>query len=190
LHGTFEQQYSCRTQGRAGSATAHSGKASPEMERLKKLYLGTRAYSKTYEKTPFYPQGGFDTGIYTSELGPGGNSIVNRFHSRVRWANLMGCWSLRGMRKRTPTNRTSLATFEGDALVFRSEFAAEGMKLNLRKVMHPVSAGKIISEEYVTAEGSPDGACGSEKASIKVLNRERRLGVRLTARANGMRKSI
>jgi len=99
-------------------------------------------YSKTYEKTPFYPQGGIDTGIYTSELGPGGNSIVNRFHSRLRWANLMGCWSLRGMRKRTPTNRTSLATFEGDALVFRSEFAAEGMKLNLRKVTHPVSAGK------------------------------------------------
>jgi hypothetical protein len=57
-------------------------KASPEMDRLKKLYLGTWDYTETYEKTPFYPQGGSDTGVYTSELGPGGNSIVNRFYSR------------------------------------------------------------------------------------------------------------
>jgi hypothetical protein len=55
--------------------------ASPEMDRLKKLYLGSWDYTETYSKTPFYPQGGSDTGVYTSEPGPGGNSIVNRFHS-------------------------------------------------------------------------------------------------------------
>jgi len=56
-------------------------KASPEMDRLRKLYLGSWDYTETYTKTPFYPQGGSDAGVYTSEPGPGGNSIVNRFHS-------------------------------------------------------------------------------------------------------------
>ena len=48
----------------------------PEMQRLSKLYLGTWEYTETYAK------GGVNTGVYTSELGPGGNSIMNRFHSK------------------------------------------------------------------------------------------------------------
>ena len=46
--------------------------------------------------------------------------------------------------------------FEGDALVFRSEFAAGGMKLKLRNVTQLSAAGKILSEQYVTAEGAPE----------------------------------
>jgi hypothetical protein len=65
-------------------------KASPEMNRLKKLYLGTWDYTETYEKTPFYPQGGSDTGVYTSELGPGGNSIVNQFQASQRDTGFRG----------------------------------------------------------------------------------------------------
>ena len=53
---------------------------SPEMERLTKMYLGNWEYSETYPKTPAAPQGGVNSGIYKSELGPGGNSLVNRFH--------------------------------------------------------------------------------------------------------------
>src|SRR5258708_37969764 len=56
-------------------------KRSPEMDRLKKLYLGSWDYTEACSKAPFYPQGGSDAGVYTSEPGPGGNSIVNRFHS-------------------------------------------------------------------------------------------------------------
>jgi len=41
-------------------------KAWPEMDRLKKLYLGSWDYTETYSKTPFYPQGGSDAGGYTS----------------------------------------------------------------------------------------------------------------------------
>ena len=40
-------------------------KTSPEMDRLRKLYLGSWDYTETYSKTPFYPQGGSDTGVYT-----------------------------------------------------------------------------------------------------------------------------
>jgi len=46
--------------------------------------------------------------------------------------------------------------FEGDALVFRSEFAAEGVKVKLRNVTRVSAAGKIVSEEYVAAEGSTE----------------------------------
>jgi hypothetical protein len=39
---------------------------SPEMERLQRFYLGTWDYTETY------PNGGVNTGVYTSEVGPGG----------------------------------------------------------------------------------------------------------------------
>ena len=54
----------------------------PEMQRLAKLYVGTWDYTETYPKSTFAPAGGQNTGVYTSELGPGGNSLINRFHSR------------------------------------------------------------------------------------------------------------
>src|SRR5271165_767768 len=54
----------------------------PEMQRLSKLYVGTWTYTETYAKSAFYPNGGMNTGLYTSELGPGGNSIINHFHSK------------------------------------------------------------------------------------------------------------
>jgi len=51
----------------------------PEMQRLSKLYAGTWEYTETYPKS-----GAVNTGVYTSEPGPGGNSIFNRFHSKGR----------------------------------------------------------------------------------------------------------
>jgi hypothetical protein len=49
----------------------------PEMQRLSKLYVGRWEYTETYPKS-----GAANTGVYTSELGPGGNSIFNHFHSK------------------------------------------------------------------------------------------------------------
>src|SRR6185437_11262462 len=54
----------------------------PEMQRLSKLYVGKWEYTETYPKSAFSPNGGVNTGVYTSELGPGGNSIINHFHSK------------------------------------------------------------------------------------------------------------
>ena len=45
---------------------------------------------------------------------------------------------------------------EGDALVFRSDFAAEGMKMQLRNVTRVSAEGKIVSEEYIATEGSAE----------------------------------
>ncbi|HVS88285.1 MAG TPA: SRPBCC family protein [Candidatus Acidoferrum sp.] len=63
-----------------------SGETAPaepgaEMKRLK-FYLGEWDYTESYEKTSFYPNGGKNTGVYTSKLGPGGNSLVQNFHSQ------------------------------------------------------------------------------------------------------------
>src|SRR5580704_1858305 len=52
-----------------------------EMARLK-FYLGEWDYTETYPKSAFYPNGGKNTGVYTSKLGPGGNSLINTFHSQ------------------------------------------------------------------------------------------------------------
>jgi hypothetical protein len=46
--------------------------------------------------------------------------------------------------------------FEGDALVFRSDFAGEGVKVQLRNVTRVSALGKIVSEEYIATEGSPE----------------------------------
>ena len=142
-------------------------KASPEMDRLKKLYLGVWDYTETYSKTPFYPQGGSDEGVYTSESGPGGNSIVNRFHSRGAVGDFEGLLVITWDRKENAYKSyvfgnsfsgciVQTGQFEGDALVFRSDFTAEGVKLKLRNVTRPSAAGKIVSEEYIAREGSPE----------------------------------
>jgi hypothetical protein len=141
--------------------------ASPEMDRLKKLYLGSWDYAETYAKTPFYPQGGSDTGVYTSELGPGGNSIVNRFHSRGAVGDFEGLlvmtWDPKEKAYKSyvfgngfPGCVVQTGQFEGDALVFRSDFAAEGVKVQLRNVTRVSAVGKIVSEEYIATEGSPE----------------------------------
>jgi hypothetical protein len=57
---------------------------SPEMERLQEFYVGTWEYTERYAK------GAVNSGIYKSELGPGGNSLVNRFHSQGPLASSMG----------------------------------------------------------------------------------------------------
>jgi len=45
-----------------------------EMEPLK-FYVDEWDYTETY------PNGAKNTGVYTSKLGPGGNSLINSFHS-------------------------------------------------------------------------------------------------------------
>ena len=153
--------------GNTQQEEAGAAKASSEMDRLKKLYLGTWDYTETYEKTPFYPQGGSDTGVYTSELGPGGNSIVNRFHSRGAVGDFEGLlvmtWDPREKAYKSyvfgngfPGCVMQTGQFEGDALVFRSDFAAEGVKVKLRNVTRVSAVGKIVSEEYIATEGSPE----------------------------------
>jgi hypothetical protein len=142
-------------------------KTSPEMDRLRKLYLGSWDFTETYAKTPFYPQGGSDTGVYTSEPGPGGNSVVNRFHSHgavgdfegllvITWDPKEKAYKSYVFGNEFPGCILQTGQFEGDALVFRSDVAAEGMKIQLRNVTRVSAVGKIVSEEYIATEGSPE----------------------------------
>jgi hypothetical protein len=142
-------------------------KASSEMDRLKKLYLGSWDYTETYSKTPFYPQGGSDTGVYSSEPGPGGNSLVNRFRSHgavgdfegllvITWDPKEKVYKSYVFGNEFPGCIVQTGQFEGDGLVFRSDFAAEGVKMKLRNVTRVSAVGKIVSEEYMATEGSTE----------------------------------
>jgi hypothetical protein len=63
----------------APAQTAKPGKAG--MDRLK-FYLGEWNYTENYPKSPSAPSGATNTGIYTGKSGPGGNSLINTFHSQ------------------------------------------------------------------------------------------------------------
>lgn len=147
-------------------AREEAAKPAPEMERLSKLYLGKWDYVETYQKTPFAPEGGTDTGIYTSEPGPGGNSIVNRFHSQGPVGDFEGLmvitWDPKEKAYKSyvfgngfPGCVVQTGRFEGDALVFRAEVETEAL-VKLRSVTHFGGGGKITSEEYIGMEGQPE----------------------------------
>ena len=141
-------------------------KPAPEMERLQKLYAGTWDYTETYAKTPSAPQGGSDGGVYTSEPGPGGNSIVNRFHSHravgdfdgllvIAWEPKESAYKSYVFGNDFPGCIVQTGHFEGDWLEFRSEFNAGGVTLKLRNVTRFLAPGKIVSEEDMAAADAP-----------------------------------
>lgn len=133
----------------------------PEMHRLAKLYVGTWDYTETY------PKGGQNTGVYTSELGPGGNSLVNRFHSHGPVGDFEGMlvmtWDAKekAYKEYVFGNEFSGALietgqWEGDTLVYRGELSADGMKLVLRNATKLAAPGKIVSEQFSSANGAPE----------------------------------
>jgi hypothetical protein len=46
--------------------------------------------------------------------------------------------------------------FEGDALVYRFEFPAEGATIKLRNVTRVTAPGILVSEEYMTMKDAPE----------------------------------
>src|SRR4051794_23471355 len=65
-------------------AQAQEARAKPGAAEMKRLgfYVGNWTYTETYPKSSMAPQGATNTGVYTSKLGPGGNSLLNTFHSK------------------------------------------------------------------------------------------------------------
>lgn len=154
---------------KVGKAAGQGGapKAGPEMERLQKFYLGTWDYTETYGKSPAAPQGGTGSGVYTSELGPGGNSIVNRFHSHgasgdsegllvMTWDPKEGAYKSYVFGGDFPGCLIETGHFEGDVLEYRAEIKMGGMKLKLRNVTRLAAPDKIVSEEYMAASEAPE----------------------------------
>ncbi len=131
-----------------------------EMERLK-FYLGK------WEYTESYPKGGTNTGIYTSKLGPGGNSLMNTFHSQGPMGDFEGLlvmtWDPNEKAYKEyvfgndfPGALVETGAFEDGALVYRLQFTAGGQTMKLRNVTRVISPGKIESEQYSSKNDGPE----------------------------------
>jgi hypothetical protein len=153
-------------QQKSDEKSAPVSKAAPEMDRLK-FYLGEWDYTETYPKSATFPNGGKNTGLYTSNLGPGGNSLINAFHSQgpvgdfegllvITWDPKEKSYKAYAFAGEFPGAIVETGQFEGDALVFRTEFSAGGSTVKLRNVTRLVSPGKLVSEEYFTAKDAPE----------------------------------
>lgn len=139
----------------------------PEMQRLSKLYVGTWTYTETYPKSEMAPNGGVNTGVYRSELGPGGNSIINHFHSKGPVGNFEGvivmtwnpkdkCYKAFVLGDSFPAEVEETGRWENGALVYRYEFAVGGTKYALRNATKFLGGGKLTSDEFSSANGSPE----------------------------------
>jgi hypothetical protein len=139
----------------------------PEMQRLSKLYVGTWTYTETYPKSSVYPNGGVNTGVYRSELGPGGNSIINHFHSKgpvgdfagvmvMTWDPGEKAYKAYVFGDSFPAAVVQTGRWEGDTLVYRFEFTGGGTKYALRNATKFLKGGKLTSEEFSSTNGAPE----------------------------------
>jgi hypothetical protein len=145
---------------------AETGKSAPEMERLK-FYLGTWDYTETYPKSTFSPKGGQNTGVYTSKLGPGGNSLENTFHSQGPVGDFEGLlimtWDAKEISYKSytfgndfPGCFVQTGSFEGDALVYRGDLAMGEQHIALRNSTRFIAPNRISSDEFSTVNGQPE----------------------------------
>jgi hypothetical protein len=139
----------------------------PEMQKLSKLYVGAWTYTETYPKSPMAPNGGENTGFYTSELGPGGNSIFNHFHSKgpvgefdgtivMTWEPKEKCFKAYVFGDSFPSAVVETGQWENDALVYRFELSMGPTKIALRNVTKFLPDGKLTSEEFTSVNGAPE----------------------------------
>lgn len=153
-------------QGDAGQRTAPAARQSAEMARLN-FYLGEWNYTETYPKSAAFPNGGQNTGIYTSKAGPGGNSLVNSFHSQgpvgdfeglllMTWDPREKCYKMYALSGDLPGALVETGQFEGDALVYHAELTMGTKTVKLRNVTRLVAPGKIISEQYAAQGDGPE----------------------------------
>jgi hypothetical protein len=150
----------------AAPAAAAATPGLAEMERLK-FYVGEWDYTETYPKSAFAPNGGVNTGVYHSKLGPGGQSLVNSFHSQGPVGDFEGLlvmtWDAREKAYKAYVFGNGIAgaivetgQFEGDALVYRYEFPGEGGSVKLRNVTRVTGSGTLVSEEFMAVKDAPE----------------------------------
>jgi hypothetical protein len=161
---------SARDKQASNTPSAPAAEAKPGAAEMKRLgfYVGNWTYTETYPKS-----GAKNTGVYISKPGPGGNSLVNTFHSKGPVGDFEGMlvltWDLAESKYKAyvfgdafPGAIVETGAFEGDKLVFRGEIPAGGAKLAIRNVTWLEPSGKLISEEYMSRNG------GAETLLVKV----------------------
>jgi hypothetical protein len=147
-----------RMQARSAASRPEPSNA-PEMEKLIKLYRGTWEYTETYAKSPRLPNGGENGGIYTSELGPGGMSIVNRFHSKGPMGESEGLlvmtWDPREKAYKSyvfasdfPGALVETGQFEGDTLVYRATINMGEKSIAIRNETRVDEKGVLTSDQF------------------------------------------
>ena len=138
-----------------------------EMQRLAKLFDGTWDYTETYTK------GGQGSGVYTSEMGPGGNSLVHRFHSRgemgdfeglivMTWDPAEKAYKSYGFGNDYSGVILQTGQWEDDVLVYRGEFTMGKSRIAFRLTTKLVAPGKMVREQYTAVNG------GAEKLFLRV----------------------
>src|SRR3984957_20033648 len=158
--------WSARQQKGGADRSEPAPKSAPEMDRLR-FYLGEWDYPETYPKSAAYPNGGKNTGLYTSKLGPGGNSLINGFHSQgpvgdfeglllITWDPKEKSYKAYVFGNDFPGALVETGQFEGDALVFRTEFSVGGATVKLRNVTRLLSPGRLVSEQYFAGKDAPE----------------------------------
>jgi hypothetical protein len=139
----------------------------PEMQKLSKLYVGTWTYTETYPKSPTFPDGGENTGVYTSELGPGGNSIINHFHSKGPVGDFEGTLVMTWDPKESaykayifgsdfPGAVVETGKWDGETLVYSGEFSMGPMKIAVRNTAKLTAPGKLSIDEFSSPNGAPE----------------------------------
>ncbi len=155
------------TEKPASAAEMQAPQPGPEMVRLQKFYLGTWDYTETYPKGPFAPEGGVNTGVYKSELGPGGFSLINHFHSQGPVGDFEGLlimtWDAKEKAYKSYIFGNSFSgavvetgNFEGDALVFHGEMTTGSGKISMRNSARIGEDGKMTSEESAAVGSGPE----------------------------------
>jgi hypothetical protein len=130
------------------------------MKRLS-FYVGNWNYTESY------PNGARNTGVYTSKLGPGGNSLVNTFSSHGPVGNFEGMliftWDISANKYKAfafgdfPGALIETGEFDGDKLVFRGEIPmGNNRKMQIRNVTWLTAQGQLVSEEYSSVGGAPE----------------------------------
>jgi hypothetical protein len=143
------------------SAAAPGAKPKPGADEMKRLgfYVGEWTYTETY------PNGAVNHGTYSSKLGPGGNSLLNTFHSQGPVGDFEGMlvytWDLAERKYKAyvfsgdlPGALIETGAFEGEKLVLHGELG--GSKVLMRNVTWTASPGTLISETYMSRAGTPE----------------------------------
>jgi hypothetical protein len=152
-----------RQNSEAKSAQPQEAKARPGAAEMKRLgfYPGEWTYTETY------PNGAMNHGTYTSKLGPGGNSLLNTFHSQGPVGDFEGMlvytWDLTEGKYKAyvfgndvPGALIETGDFEGERLVLHGELGGGAAKVQMRNVTWMASPGKLISETYMSRAGAPE----------------------------------